>query len=376
MILLRAPADLVESHKEVVVLDTNSPGARNYVRQLQRIGIRVWEINGGATDQQLQEFRISSLKEMQSGARTSKVPKIDAVILLPLLASGSSSLKSFGENDMRTLVARAHEVSRKWQAKQIIVPLNFNLLFSSIGERAIALREIAIQAGHTKAGTTWSFPVFAGLSRSLQPAISAVNDVMRIWTFGLNFTFIMASAPILSVVYLILWFIARFRRGGAVAFKQKRLGQENRDFLLRKLRTMKDGTGDMPSHEVHDGQITPLGHILRKTKLDEFPQIVNILRGEMNLIGYRPCLPSQSEIAADRLEYGVTQFKPGLTGLAQAAGVNMASPESLVALDVLYCILRNPILDCRILHLTGMAGMNPTKARLQALAHQQVSLTS
>ncbi len=109
---------------------------------------------------------------------------------------------------------------------------------------------------------------------------------------------------------------------GPALFKQKRVGQHKAFFQLYKFRSMKMNTPDIPTHllENPDAYITRIGHILRKTSLDELPQLFNIFIGDMSIIGPRPALWNQDDLVAERDKYGANDVKPGLTGWAQING--------------------------------------------------------
>lgn len=119
-------------------------------------------------------------------------------------------------------------------------------------------------------------------------------------------------------------------------FIQERLGRNGRRFRLVKLRTMRIGTGDRPSHETGLGAITRVGAFLRRTKLDELPQLWNVLTGDMSFVGPRPGLPSQTLLDARRREHGVDRLLPGITGVGQVAGLDMSQPELLAEVDARY----------------------------------------
>jgi O-antigen biosynthesis protein WbqP len=107
-------------------------------------------------------------------------------------------------------------------------------------------------------------------------------------------------------------------------------------FRCHKLRTMYAGTASMPTHEVSVSRITPIGGFLRRTKLDELPQLWNVLKGEMSLVGPRPCLPAQTVLVEERRRRGVAALRPGITGTAQLRGVDMADPAKLAEIDAEY----------------------------------------
>ena len=144
----------------------------------------------------------------------------------------------------------------------------------------------------------------------------------------LKFTFdwIVAFIAILVFLPLLIFPISlliRLTSKGPVLFKQKRIGQNKKTFYLFKFRTMRiDTPKDVPTHQLTNPEqwITPLGRFLRKTSLDEVPQLFNILRGEMSIIGPRPALWNQDDLITERDKYGVNQLRPGVSGWAQING--------------------------------------------------------
>jgi lipopolysaccharide/colanic/teichoic acid biosynthesis glycosyltransferase len=116
-------------------------------------------------------------------------------------------------------------------------------------------------------------------------------------------------------------------------FRQVRLGRHQQPFVLVKFRTMRLDTDDVPTHMVSASSVTPLGHFLRRTKLDELPQLWNVLLGDMSLVGPRPGLPSQTALTEARARAGVFEARPGITGLAQLQGIDMSTPEALAEVD-------------------------------------------
>ena len=109
-------------------------------------------------------------------------------------------------------------------------------------------------------------------------------------------------------------------------FFQERVGKNFRNFTLIKFRTMHKGTQNCATHLVDTSRITTLGAFLRRTKLDEIPQLWNVLKGEMSFVGPRPCLPIQKELIKFRQELNIHLSLPGITGLAQVRGVDMSDP--------------------------------------------------
>lgn len=158
--------------------------------------------------------------------------------------------------------------------------------------------------------------------------------------------------PFALAVVLPLVLIIRLESGGSVFFRQSRVGRYETVFTLVKLRTMHESTPDIPSHEAVGAMITPLGRILRKLKLDELPQIWNVLIGEMSFVGPRPCLETQQELIDARRALGVFSVRPGITGLAQVAGVDMSTPQKLAELDHNYIVTKSIVNDGRIILAT------------------------
>ncbi|GEL15473.1 sugar transferase [Pediococcus cellicola] len=139
----------------------------------------------------------------------------------------------------------------------------------------------------------------------------------------LDFVLAVFGLVILSPLYLIIIIAIKLDSRGPVLFEQKRMAQNKKSFKIYKFRTMRiDTPHNMPTHMlVHaDSYITTVGKFLRKTSLDELPQLLNILKGEMSVIGPRPCLMNQKDLILERDKYGANNVKPGLTGLAQISG--------------------------------------------------------
>tara|TARA_R110000824_G_scaffold77488_6_gene195918 strand:- start:744 stop:1307 length:564 start_codon:yes stop_codon:yes gene_type:complete len=119
-------------------------------------------------------------------------------------------------------------------------------------------------------------------------------------------------------------------------FVQTRVGRHQMLFKMIKLRTMYPATDDLASHQVSANSITRSGRFFRKTKIDELPQIWNVIVGEMSFVGPRPCLPSQTELREKRETRGVYLLVPGITGLAQIKGIDMSKPQELAVADAAY----------------------------------------
>ncbi|MCL1036549.1 sugar transferase [Shewanella submarina] len=133
-------------------------------------------------------------------------------------------------------------------------------------------------------------------------------------------------------VFLIIILVGFFDTGSPV-FIQERVGRHLKPFKLIKFRTMALDTQSVASHLASSNSITKLGAFLRKTKLDELPQLINVLKGEMSLVGPRPNLFNQEELIAERQTFGVYNVRPGITGLAQVSDIDMSTPELLAQTD-------------------------------------------
>ncbi|WP_371185676.1 sugar transferase [Thalassotalea maritima] len=132
---------------------------------------------------------------------------------------------------------------------------------------------------------------------------------------------------------LILLLVIGYFDTGAPIFIQERVGRYKKSFKLVKFRTMTVGTASVASHLASSSSITPFGHFLRKTKLDELPQLWNVLCGQMSLVGPRPNLYNQKELIKFRDAHGVYNVRPGITGLAQVNEIDMSMPELLAKTD-------------------------------------------
>ena len=160
---------------------------------------------------------------------------------------------------------------------------------------------------------------------------------------------------VLSPLLLILAVIIKCTSKGPVLFKQKRIGKNDTHFMIYKFRTMyTDTPKDMPTHllENPDAFITPIGHFLRKTSLDELPQLFNILKGDMAVVGPRPALWNQYDLIALRDENGSSTIRPGLTGLAQISGRDELEIPIKAKLDGQYAQKITFLEDVRILFAT------------------------
>ena len=152
--------------------------------------------------------------------------------------------------------------------------------------------------------------------------------MIRILDFLAAFLGLLFLWPILLVVIIIGLFDT-----GSPIFVQERVGRNKKPFKLIKFRTMSVETKSVASHLASDASITKLGGFLRKTKIDELPQLINVVKGEMSLVGPRPNLFNQEELIRERDAQGVYDVLPGVTGLAQVQNIDMSTPELLAKTD-------------------------------------------
>ncbi len=163
-------------------------------------------------------------------------------------------------------------------------------------------------------------------SRALETAAIRTCDLVAALLGGV------LTLPILLVAAVLV----RLDSPGPALFRQERVGRGERVFICYKLRTMAQGTVAAGTHEVSAASVTSLGRRLRRLKLDELPQLWNVIRGDMSLVGPRPCLPSQVELVEARRVRGVYDVRPGITGRAQVIGLDMSTPLELAIEDDLW----------------------------------------
>ena len=171
--------------------------------------------------------------------------------------------------------------------------------------------------------------------------ISALRNI--ICFFGL-----LIIAPIICIVSIAVM----LEDGYPFFFKQKRIGLDQKTFTIYKVRTLKKNAPQVGTHDLSDDFQLKTGKIIRKFKLDEFPQLINVLKGDINLIGPRPGLISQTELEDARLLHGIHNIKPGITGLSQILGYDMSNPQLLAQIDLLYIKNKSFKIDMIILIAT------------------------
>lgn len=172
----------------------------------------------------------------------------------------------------------------------------------------------------------------------------------RVFDFLMSFIAIIVFSPIILIISLLVKLTSK----GPVFFKQRRIGKNNEEFNILKFRSMRIDTPNVATHLLKDPSvfITPIGKFLRKTSLDELPQLINILKGEMSIVGPRPALYNQYDLKDMRTKVGVHKLVPGLTGWAQINGRDEIPLEEKVALDKEYMNMQSFWMDIKIIFMT------------------------
>lgn len=172
----------------------------------------------------------------------------------------------------------------------------------------------------------------------------------------LDLAICLALLPFAIPICVCALLAIRLESRGAPLFVQRRVGRNQKPFRLLKLRTMTTSAGNRPSHEVDAAHITRVGGFLRGTKLDELPQLLNVLVGSMSLVGPRPCLPTQSSLIEEREKRGLYAFRPGVTGPAQLLGIDMSSPVLLAKTEAAYFHQATATKDFMLIVRTALGG--------------------
>ena len=181
-------------------------------------------------------------------------------------------------------------------------------------------------------------PVAENAARDIQ-SVGVMNRQYLVFKRMIDIILALATLLIITLPMLIVMLIVYIDDPGNVIFTQYRVGMGGRRFKLYKLRTMRRDTPKyMSTNEVDDPNryITRVGHILRRLSIDELPQLINVLKGDMSIVGPRPLISGEHEIHDLRMKFGVYKIRPGLTGLAQTHGRDMITPADKVRWDVRY----------------------------------------
>jgi lipopolysaccharide/colanic/teichoic acid biosynthesis glycosyltransferase len=191
--------------------------------------------------------------------------------------------------------------------------------------------------------------VGAGASQSVLLADDQdLNPAYRIFKRSFDVLFAVSVIGLLFWLFALVWLAVRMDSAGPGVFRQTRIGRNRSKFVCRKFRSMRMGTPEVATHTLSGNAVTPIGRFLRSSKLDELPQVWNILRNEISLVGPRPSLPSLNELIEARDAQGIYSVKPGITGLAQINGVDMRDAQTLANWDRYYKAMRCIPLDLKI----------------------------
>ena len=150
------------------------------------------------------------------------------------------------------------------------------------------------------------------------------HKTIRFLDVFISFWALLILSPLMLIIFCLIYI-----ENKSPLFIQERVGINMKKFKLIKFRTMRPGTKSCPTHLVNVSNISSMGRILRKSKLDEIPQFWNVFKGEMSLVGPRPCLFSQLDLIEMRKKFNLHKVKPGITGLAQINGIDMSEPSLL-----------------------------------------------
>lgn len=211
-----------------------------------------------------------------------------------------------------------------------------------------------------------SSPAYGNLSQGNPLASECSSDVYsgqklpqiqlglkRATDFSISFLAAIALAPILGAIAVAI----KLDSSGPIIFQQRRVGTNGKFFNIYKFRTMRTGTPDLPTDQMLKlpSPITRVGKILRSTSLDELPQIFNVLKNDMSIVGPRPALYNQTQLTDMRQKAGVLRFPPGITGWAQVNGRDELPDDVKVKLDRWYCDNWTYLLDWKVMFMTVQA---------------------
>lgn len=170
----------------------------------------------------------------------------------------------------------------------------------------------------------------------------------------LNLLLSSIASILFSIPFIIIFILVKITSPGPAIHWSKRIGMNNKIFLMPKFRTMKIDTPQLATHLLGDGKnyLTPIGSFLRKSSLDELPQLLSVLKGDMSLVGPRPALFNQDDLKELRTKYNVHSIPPGVTGWAQINGRDELSIEEKVKYDKQYLDRRSLAFDIKVIFLT------------------------
>ncbi|GGY35854.1 hypothetical protein GCM10011297_06090 [Bacterioplanes sanyensis] len=244
-----------------------------------------------------------------------------------------------------------HAKGRRW-SRLVPMPASWLQRLAALAGKEAALQQLQqpLLVDSSKARTLLQWQPQRTTRTALHACVMPANPAWQRWA-----DILLAGTGLLLLwpVLLLLCAINAWPQGQPL-FRQRRLGKEQSPFTMVKFRTMALGTPSVPTHELPDGGITRLGKLLRASKLDELPQLWNVLKGEMSLVGSRPGLPDHTELTRARQQQGVFNYRPGITGLAQLQGVDMSTPERLAQVDAQMHRQLTPLRYVQLIALTAL----------------------
>ncbi|WP_252962872.1 hybrid nucleoside-diphosphate sugar epimerase/sugar transferase [Psychrobacter sp. PSP] len=266
---------------------------------------------------------------------------VDSIITCIEHKDAKNEVFLISDNDDISTAGLLEEISKGLGVKNkaVNIPVEFiNTAASAVGKSGVAQRlSGSLQVDISKAKTLLGWKPKYSTSESIQEtakcyksslATSQSMPLQRPLDIMFSAAGLVAASPLLIGATAI-----GYLDTGSPLFVQERVGKDQKPFKLVKFRTMKVDTASVASHLADNSSITKLGKVLRKSKLDELPQLINVLKGEMSLVGPRPNLFNQEELIKARTDQGVYDVLPGITGLAQLSGVDMSTPKLLAKTD-------------------------------------------
>jgi lipopolysaccharide/colanic/teichoic acid biosynthesis glycosyltransferase len=234
-------------------------------------------------------------------------------------------------------------------------------------QRLTGSLQVSIAKARTRLGWVPPYPVWQALARTGRELNATPPDIHKAYQLSaaqerylalrtpLEQVVTLLAIVLLSPIYLLVALSIRLDSPGQALFRQERAGQGHQPFQIYKFRTMRTGTPSISTEEMQRSGLSPitrLGAFLRRTSLDELPQLFNVLKGEMSLVGPRPALMTQERVLRLREQRGVHQLRPGITGYAQVTGRDDLQDAEKVERDAWYSRHLGPPTDLKILRLT------------------------
>ena len=229
---------------------------------------------------------------------------------------------------LNSLVARFNEVGANcFTFGRPVIDLSkaINFLLSK-NKKIKFLSCLKVNSDHIHQLTDWSFNY--AINDDVQSSFLLNRPVIRIADILISIIGLCVACP-----FMLMILVSLFVETSHPLYTQQRIGANGREFTIFKFRTMRIDAPSLPSHLVDAKLITPVGRFLRRYKLDELPQLINVFRGDMSMVGPRPALPEQKVVHVSRSKNNLLHLRPGLTGCAQISKIDMSEPYLLAKLD-------------------------------------------